>query len=263
MTPLFRLYLWPDRLLLLGPGFDTGFHRHHAAQLCLGLDGPLKLRHGRNESWVSAPGFFVAPDQPHQFDAGAGATAILYLEAESGACADCLRRHAQPGPSPLATTSELTPLQALRADGGQGRHLAAALRVFGIDETQQGIVVPLDPRIANALNWIGAHIDTPIRLRAVAASAALSGSHFAHLFTAQAGVPLRRYVLWRRLREAIRLAMLGASLTEAAHAAGFADSAHLSRTFRETFGVTPSFLFEQRARIAVEFCAQDPAWGSA
>src|SRR5882762_8272571 len=73
MTPLFRLYLWPDRLLLLGPGFDTGFHRHHAAQLCLGLEGPLKLRHGIDQPWSSAPGFFVAPDQPHQFDAGAGA----------------------------------------------------------------------------------------------------------------------------------------------------------------------------------------------
>jgi len=35
-------------------------------------------------------------------------------------------------------------------------------------------------------------------------------------------------------------ALEGASLTEAAHAAGFFDSAHFSRTFRQTFGFAPS-----------------------
>ena len=259
MTPLIRLYLWPDRLLLLGPGFDTGFHRHHAAQLCLGLEGPVKLRGAVEAPWLSAPGFFVAPDQPHQFDAGASATAILYLEAESSACAECLRQHPQAGPSPLPGAQNLAPLQTLRSNGGSAEDLAAALRLFGLDHTRRGIVASHDPRIAGALGWIGAHIDAPIRLEAAAASAGLSTSHFTHLFTAQVGVPLRRYVLWRRLREAIELAMRGGSLTEAAHAAGFADSAHLSRTFRETFGVTPSFLFEQRERIAVEFLAQDSA----
>ena len=47
--------------------------------------------------------------------------------------------------------------------------------------------------------------------------------------------------------------MRGSSLTEAAHEAGFADSAHLSRTFRATFGIAPSFLFE-RGRLSVTFC---------
>ncbi|MFC9966750.1 AraC family transcriptional regulator [Nocardia ignorata] len=32
----------------------------------------------------------------------------------------------------------------------------------------------------------------------------------------------------------------GGSLTEAAHAAGFADSAHLTRTCRELIGITPT-----------------------
>ena len=36
---------------------------------------------------------------------------------------------------------------------------------------------------------------------------------------------------------AVALYAAGSSLTQAAHEAGFADSAHLSRTFRRTFGL--------------------------
>ncbi|MDP1564902.1 MAG: hypothetical protein Q8L91_01400, partial [Polaromonas sp.] len=34
----------------------------------------------------------------------------------------------------------------------------------------------------------------------------------------------------------------GANLTQAAHFSGFADSAHLSRTFVSAFGITPNSL---------------------
>jgi AraC-like DNA-binding protein len=55
-------------------------------------------------------------------------------------------------------------------------------------------------------------------------------------------MPLRTYVLWRRLLQVWTLLMQGQSLSQAAHAVGFADSAHLSRTSRTMFGTTPSAL---------------------
>jgi AraC-like DNA-binding protein len=54
------------------------------------------------------------------------------------------------------------------------------------------------------------------------------------------GIPPRRYLLWVRLMHAIEAAIGGDNLTTAAHEAGFADSAHLSRTFRRMFGRTPA-----------------------
>lgn len=252
MTPLIRLYLGPDRLLLLGPGFDTGFHRHHAAQWCLGLEQELRLRREPAAAWVRARGFFVPPDQPHQFDAGSGAVALLYLEPESSACAEALRLHSHESAALSADANALAALRRLQQGGTAAADLAAALRGFGIDGAP-GAPAAADARVAAALRWIAAHIDAPVRLAAVAKAVNLSGSHLAHLFSAQVGVPLRRYVLWRRLRAALEQAFAGDSLTEAAHAAGFADSAHLSRTFRDNFGVAPSFLFEQRERIAVQF----------
>jgi len=246
--PLFRLYLWPDRLLLLGPGFDTAFHRHHAAQFCLGLERAVRLRQARDAAWVSAPAFFVPPDTPHQFDAGAGAVALLYLEPESLACAEALRRQPRAGPCAVADSAALAALRRLHAGGDAD--LDTALRGFGGD-SGAATEYSRDPRVVAALAWIAAHLEAPVRLAAVAAVVHLSPGHLAHLFSAEVGVPLRRYVLWRRLRAALEHAFAGASLTAAAHAAGFADSAHLSRTFRDNFGVAPSFLFEQRERITL------------
>jgi AraC family transcriptional regulator len=45
-----------------------------------------------------------------------------------------------------------------------------------------------------------------------------------------------------RIERAVQLYAGGRSLTEAAHQAGFADSAHFSRTFRRTFGLPAAAL---------------------
>ncbi|NUU23751.1 MAG: helix-turn-helix transcriptional regulator, partial [Streptomycetaceae bacterium] len=80
----------------------------------------------------------------------------------------------------------------------------------------------------------------PVRITELAAHAGVSASRLGHLFAAQLGLPFPAWVRWARLRAAMDAARGGANLTEAAHAAGFADSSHLTRTFRAMFGVTPS-----------------------
>ena len=57
-------------------------------------------------------------------------------------------------------------------------------------------------------------------------------------------MPLRRYRIWNRMGAAVRACGEGASLTEAAHAAGFASSAHFSTAFRDMFGMMPSDLLK-------------------
>jgi AraC-like DNA-binding protein len=82
------------------------------------------------------------------------------------------------------------------------------------------------------------------RLTTLARRAGLSPSRFLHLFKAETAVPLRRYRIWNRMRAAFRACGEGASLTEAAHAAGFASSAHFSSAFRDMFGMMPSDLIK-------------------
>ena len=101
---------------------------------------------------------------------------------------------------------------------------------------------PSDARVLSAIAHIVARIHDAPSLEEVASLVHLSPSRFRHLFVAETGMPMRTYVLWRRLLHVWSLLMRGETLTSAAHAAGFADSAHLSRTARAMFGLPPSVL---------------------
>jgi AraC-like DNA-binding protein len=118
----------------------------------------------------------------------------------------------------------------------------AVCREFVRDLTNTATRTPSDARVLAAIEYIRQRIETPITLPAVAKVAHLSPGRFRHLFVEETGMPLRTYVLWRRLLKVWTLLMQGQTLSEAAHAVGFADSAHLSRTSRTMFGTTPSAL---------------------
>jgi len=101
---------------------------------------------------------------------------------------------------------------------------------------------PSDPRVLAAMEYLRQRVDQAVTLPEVARVANLSPGRFRHLFVEQTGMPLRTYLLWRRLLHVWTLVMRGETLSTAAHAAGFADSAHLSRTARTMFGLAPSAL---------------------
>jgi AraC-like DNA-binding protein len=71
----------------------------------------------------------------------------------------------------------------------------------------------------------------------------LSESRLTRLFNASLGLSVRRYVQWLRLRHVVFCMAGGDNITTAAHEAGFADLAHLSRTFRSMFGLPISSFF--------------------
>jgi AraC-like DNA-binding protein len=95
-----------------------------------------------------------------------------------------------------------------------------------------------DPRIARALAAIDASLTDKVAARAVADTANLSLSQLQRLLVDHVGLPVRRLVLWRRLRMAMASVLAGDAVTIAAHNAGFADSAHFSRSLKKLFGVT-------------------------
>jgi AraC-like DNA-binding protein len=70
----------------------------------------------------------------------------------------------------------------------------------------------------------------------------ISPAHLRELFRRDVGISMRTFRLWRRLMLALAAYSASGDATGAAHAAGFADLAHFSRTCRRMLGYSPSLL---------------------
>lgn len=245
-----RLYVGARQALFVG-ATTASRHRHHAVQISVALAQPFRMRLEQG-AWQEFRGVIIGPDAEHEFDSGGVAVANLFLDVESADYRGILQSGVEVGRS-LAVPQDL--LQALRAfhDGVTGLASAPEL-CTRIVEALLGRTLArreIDPRVARVLELIGRQPAQKIRVARLADAVALSPSRLAHLFAEQVGVPIRRYRLWRAIREAIRLCLGGASLTEAAHATGFSDSAHFSNSFRDLFGMSPSLLLSRQAAVEI------------
>jgi AraC-like DNA-binding protein len=70
------------------------------------------------------------------------------------------------------------------------------------------------------------------------------------LFKAVTGMTFRGFKQWTALCAAARQIADGQLVRTAAMDAGFADTAHLTRTFRASFGTTPTLATADRPRAA-------------
>ena len=98
-----------------------------------------------------------------------------------------------------------------------------------------------DQRIVNALKYMDANFEKILSLEEVAEKCFLSPTRFLHLFKEKTNLTFRRYQLWNKLIKSLPF-LTQNSITETAYNYGFSDSSHYTRTFKETFGVTPKFL---------------------
>ena len=230
---------WPSAMIVWGPGFKTAAHRHHCVQLLMTLDGSLLVRGGPEKRRRKAGAVWVRPDATHEIDARGSTLLIGFFSSESDIGAglaelidgdiDCVPAHQV---ARWRTVLGPTPDEA-RVE----RWLIEFLPPW---KTR----VALHPGVRRVLSRLAEPraVFDDLSLKTLADVAGLSPSRFMHAFTESVGVPVRPYILWLRLQRAACDLKDGASITSAAHRAGFSDAAHMTRTFRRMLGATPSDL---------------------
>lgn len=108
-----------------------------------------------------------------------------------------------------------------------------------------GVVVPV---VAEAIEYMRAHIDEPISLDDIAQAVNRSASHLARQFRTSVGVPPHQYLLVMRIKLAQHLLLATSdSIAEIAFACGFSHQEHLTRMFRRWCDTTPA-TFRKAAR---------------
>lgn len=239
---------WDGGCLMIGRARGvTPMHAHYAIQIGFGPTYGIRFRPTDEEPWTEYEGVVIASRQPHTMDAThVPLNAIIFVEPERREGRALTERFGSDGISALPAELLADVGPALFASWQEERNaaalIAAAQRVV---RTLTGGVQPSvvsDERILRAVAHINSHLDAPLTLEEVAEVAFLSPSRFRHLFVEQTGEALRPYILWRRFVRVWELLQAGESLSSAAHSAGFADAAHLSRTSRRMFGFPPSML---------------------
>ena len=95
--------------------------------------------------------------------------------------------------------------------------------------------------ISQALDYITAHLDEPIRQEDLSRQLGVSVSALYKLFRRVLHASPSEYIAKTRLRQAeIMLRSSGCTIAEAAKACGFCSASHLSRQFKAVYGLSPS-----------------------
>ncbi|MDD1151555.1 helix-turn-helix domain-containing protein [Pseudomonas sp. TNT2022 ID357] len=208
---------------------------HWSGELWLGHDfGLIHGAMGRTTPHAHyAHQLIIAPEQPVTVELDGVRLSGHFLLIQA------LRRHAIIQAPDRAFTVFAEPLRITAQD--------LQLSVSRVEPSLPGLEAALrscprqpiaDRRVARALLALDAALEGKVAATQLAAQAHLSLSQLERLFARDVGLPIRRLVLWRRLRLAMALLLEGQAMALAAHGAGFADTAHFSRTLKALFGVT-------------------------
>lgn len=245
---------WDGGCLFIGrAGGIVGLHAHYAIQVAFGAEFGIRFRPSDRDGWTDYEGVIIPSRQPHSMDATTvTGNAVLFVEPETREGRALSELYSPSGITPLPNAEVRKAaeflFEAWREQRSASALVDAARRV--IKDLTHGVepTVTSDERILRATAYIQSHLSEPLTLEQIAAAVYLSPSRFRHLFVEQTGLALRPYILWRRFLRVWELLMNGESLSTAAHNAGFADAAHLTRTSRRMFGFPPSAMLVSKQR---------------
>jgi AraC-like DNA-binding protein len=230
--------LWPTALIVWRPGAEYRPRPQYSAQLILPFGDSVRVRLRRGAMWHRCAAVFAVPGTWLEIDP-CGSTLVVGF-VDPGAYATV------PPPRPSGPRVAAVPEAVVeRWRGALGdpetldnRRLDSWARSELASWSHQRTMHPSVRRVVHYVRGHGLeqHGTSLARLAQVGD---LSPSRLMHVFTQSLGIPLRPYILWRRVQHASTVLALGYTVTEAAYIAGFADAPHLTRTVRRLLGITP------------------------
>ncbi len=255
-------YFWAGHLLFLGQCPANTMHTHYALQVIVNREGLFQLR--TEDTTIECGGVIIGSGHPHQLISPCDSKSWVHLliDHQSDVAKTLAKRHLGAGQVTILGGGLLERLRG--CIDSPGNFLGSCEQAQGVYGKLINVLdgysdfpaeEPLDPRITKVMSLLqGKYLTRKVLIADLARHACLSESRLRHLFTQQVGIPLRRHILWIRLMTAIKFAVQGESLTQAAYRAGFSDSSHLCRTFRRMYGNTLSDLVKNSHFVQVISC---------
>ncbi|WP_447929797.1 helix-turn-helix transcriptional regulator [Sphingopyxis fribergensis] len=212
----------PFRNALLPVDAPLAPHANLVTGILMGRGGPLRLT--LDGVTVEGEMLLIRPGVVHGITLPARGADILYLDGL-----------AFPFDVPLARAldGKLAELAGTVLDGAGDAADELRARLTGA-------AAPPLPRLTDAVRAIYADPMRRMPQDELARRLGMERTRALRFFRAATGQGFREFKRWSAMQYAAQQMKQGALVRTAAMDAGFADTAHLSRVFRETFGLTPS-----------------------
>lgn len=242
--------IWGSRCLFAGRLPDLTLRRRAAATVCISLDGEFQVSLN-DADWISFRTALIPPMVDHSIRFSGAFCVLLFMDLSS------------PNYEFLRASNVKKENDGIFVDLNEEKQL--------IDKIEQILSTDSDPELMNLLNQMppiyenqSRTIDDRIQkivelittmpqedhsAKDLADIAGMSVSNLEHQFKKEVGIPFHTFRTWFRLKLTVYSLLHGMTHTDAAHRAGFFDSAHFTRTFRSTFGLPPSEIFRSTRRL--------------
>ncbi len=240
-----KLIKTPDTVIIVGDIDDNFFHLHYASQITVAFGGTFEVT--SDGGTYRKPSLAIKSLVPHRLNCH-GQNVLLILINPGSKLGHLINHHVLKNDIEEFDNEWTRKIRNLGTAWAQDRISNASFLNQYVPVSQECFSEcstsshTTDERILKALGILELHSDTILPLEKIASEVALSPSRFIHLFKKETGITYRRMQLWIKLMRVFEQFPNCSSLTELAHFCGFSDSAHFSRTFKETFGITPSLV---------------------
>ncbi|MEO7989280.1 MAG: AraC family transcriptional regulator [Chryseolinea sp.] len=239
------LLIYSDMVVFGGNNIRTKPHAHHALEIILAKDSSTTVIHKGKH--YNSRGIILKADTVHQ-TFGDGSAIFMYFNPES---LFARQFHVVLKGERVIVLDDEQSLDIIEFVGKAMREnvLESALKEF-LSQTffahhpLYAFNPLIDERTLKVISFIQVNLERIVSMKELSETACLSESRLFHLFKTEIGIPIRKYILWCRVRKALQSVIDGNSLTQAAQISGFADIAHLNRTFVSFFGVSPSHVLK-------------------
>ncbi|NOT83545.1 MAG: helix-turn-helix transcriptional regulator [Methylococcaceae bacterium] len=245
-----NVFIWPNRTLFFGPLQKLEVHAMGAVTINIGLYQPFYMKTATGD-YQAYRCVVIPAGCRHELQANGNIVACLMIEKNS---IDFLRFRERV----QFYTSTFTPIMDRQwIDCFQKIYeekpskVDINLMINQLLAVDAGAENSVDARIEQIMQMIRLDPGNDFSQAHLADCVGLSTSRFRHLFSEQSDIPFRRYRMWRRVIAAMAVIHKVDHLTYAAMEAGFTDSAHFNRCFRDSFGVNPSLVFKNVDRFEI------------
>lgn len=213
---------------------ETEFHAHPAVEIIFSENGNIELE-TTTSKYINISFAVIEHNILHKIKSKKGNVLLLMME--------CNLSHFQK----LLSNFDISLLDGIYVEANNTDRAEIIEEIAG---THNRSIIPItaNKRIQKCLNYLNStSAEYKVMLEVLRSETNLSESRLSHLFKKEMGISIKKYLVWSKLKRAFEGVLYkNMNMYEVSIESGFYDQAHLSKSFKQMLGISPSDVYNSR-----------------